>query len=245
MKAAGEDAYTLGFDAILVDTFAVFARLNASEENDAGVIGDRMRVLRLIAQTYDIGVALIRHSGKNGTPRGSSAFEAEADICITLSRPEGRHAPTVRRIAGIGRYGMWERNIQLHEGRYISLGDDDKVEFMRAVRYAKAILPGSPGSGMTKREMLDKRQGEDQDIAARTLDRAVAWLVEQGDVGEEQLMKKQGKPKVYWLAYKPPGDSGENQNIYSRQTPSYSNGFGENKSESENGLENGYRKETT
>jgi hypothetical protein len=213
MEAAGEDAQALGFDAILVDTFAVFARLKASEENDAGVIGDRMRVLRLIAQTYDNGVALIRHSGKDGTPRGSSAFEAEADICITLSRPEGRHAPSVRRIAGIGRYGMWERNIQLHEGRYISLGSDDRVEFRRAVRFAKAILPESPENGMTKREMLDRRQGEDEAIAARTLDRAVAWLVEQGEIGEKQLMNKAGKPKVYWLAYKPPGDSGENENI--------------------------------
>jgi hypothetical protein len=36
---------------------------------------------------------------------------------------------------------------------------------------------------MRKQEMLDKRQG-DEDIAARTLDRALSWLVEQGDVGE-------------------------------------------------------------
>ena len=209
MKDAGRDAHALGFDAILVDTFAVFARLNANEENDAGVIGDRMRVLRLIAQTYDMAVVLIRHSGKDGTPRGSSAFEAEADICITLSRPEGRHAPSVRRIAGIGRYGMWERIVQLHDGRYISLGADSKVEFNKAVRFVKAVLPESPESGMRKQEILDKRQGEDKDISASTLDRALAWLLKQGDVGQKQLQEERGRPKVYWLACKPPGDSGE------------------------------------
>jgi hypothetical protein len=48
-------------------------------------------------------------------------------------------------------------------------------------------------------------------------------------------MNKPGKPKVYWLAYKPPGDSGENQNIYSRQTSSHSKGFGENKPAAPNG----------
>jgi hypothetical protein len=182
---------------------------------------------------------LIRHAGKDGTPRGSSAFEAEADICMTISRPEGRHAPTVRKVAGIGRYGEWEQNVQLHEGRYISLGADDKVEFRKAARFVKAILPESPESGMRKQEMLDKREGDDKEIAARTLDRAVAWLVEQGDVGEKQLMEERGRPKVYWLAYKRPGDTataaGEDQNIHSRQTPSYSNGFDENKPESENG----------
>ena len=57
-------------------------------------------------------MALIRHAGKDGTPKGSSAFEAEADICVTLSRPEGRHAPSVRRPSGIGRYGEWERRLR-------------------------------------------------------------------------------------------------------------------------------------
>jgi len=247
IMTAGAEAKRLGFDALIVDTFAVFARLKGSEENDSGAVADRMRVLRLVAQTYDIAVVLIRHAGKDGTPRGSSAFEAEADICITISRPEGRHAPTMRKIAGIGRYGEWERNIQLHEGRYISLGADSKVKFNKAVRFIKGVLPESPENGMKKQAMLDKREGDDKNISPSTLDRALAWLVKLGDVGEKQLMEQRGKPKVYWLAYKPPGgtdaSSDEDANIHSHQTPSYSNGFGENESESENGLENGHRKE--
>src|SRR5215213_8991330 len=133
----------MGFDVLVVDTFAVFARMKGTEENDSGAVGDRMRVLRLVAQKYDLAVILIRHAGKAGTPRGSSAFEAEADICISISRPEGRHAPSVRKLTGIGRYGEWERNIQLRDDRYISLGADDKVEFHRAVQFLKATMPES------------------------------------------------------------------------------------------------------
>jgi len=102
MHQAGAEAKRRGLDALVVDTFAVFARLKGSQENDAGPVADRMRVLRMIAQKYNIAVVLIRHAGKDGTPRGSSAFEAEADICITISRPEGRHAPSVRRLSAKG-----------------------------------------------------------------------------------------------------------------------------------------------
>jgi hypothetical protein len=189
-----------------------------------------MRVLRLVAQQYDIAVVLIRHAGKDGTPRGSSAFEAEADICITISRPEGRHAPTVRKLAGIGRYGEWERNVQLHEGRYVSIGSDDRVEFNRAVRFVKSVLPKSPEAGMKKQDILDRRDAE---MSATTLTRALTWLVEQGDVGEKQIMNQRGQPKVYWLAYKPPGGGGEDEDVYLNQTTSIYNENDRNKSEAE------------
>jgi hypothetical protein len=197
----------------------VFARLKGSEENDAGPVADRMRVLRQVAQKYNIGVVLIRHAGKDGTPRGSSAFEAEADICVTIGKPEGRHAPTVRRIAGKGRYGVWERNVQLHEGRYVSLGSDDKIEFNRAVHFIKATLPESEESAIRKPALLENRTGVDAQISASTLDRALKWLVGKDAVGEEQLANERGKPKVYWL---------KEEGIYSHQTPSAD---GENKSE--------------
>jgi hypothetical protein len=233
IREAGATTKRLGFDALIVDTFAVFAKLKGSEENDSGAVGDRMRVLRLVAQTHHIAVALVRHAGKDGTPRGSSAFEAEADICVTISRPEGRHAPTVRKLSGVGRYGEWERNIQLHEGRYISLGTDDKVEFNKAVKFVKATLPDSPEAGMKKQGLLDRREGPDKDISSATLARALQWLVKQGDVGEKQLMNERGKPKVYWLAFKPRGGGKEGGDIYFDQTPPPTNGFDRNKPEAE------------
>ena len=207
IQQAGLEAKRRELDVLVVDTFAVFAGLKGSEENEAGPVADRMRMLRLVAQRYNLAVVLIRHAGKDGKPRGSSAFEAEADICITLSRPEGNHAPSVRRIAGIGRYGEWERNIQLQEGRYISLGADNKIEFNKAVEYIKGVLPESRAHGMRKQEMLAKRTGSEKDISRSTLDRALAWLVKQGEVGEEQLTNERGKPKIYWRVVRPPGGS--------------------------------------
>ncbi|MDP9484991.1 MAG: AAA family ATPase [Actinomycetota bacterium] len=236
INQAGAEAKRRGMDALVVDTFAVFARLKGSEENDAGPVADRMRVLRLVAQKYDIGVVLIRHSGKDGSPRGSSAFEAEADICVNLSRPEGRHAPSVRKIAGIGRYGEWERNIQLTDGRFVSLGADDKIEFNKAVKLIKAVLPISPEDGMRKQQILDTRT-ETDDVSASTVDRALGWLVKQGDVGEKQLMNQRGKPKVFWLAHKPPGGGDDGGLIYSHQTPFIK---GENKSGNDGPTENGH-----
>lgn len=218
MHKAAADAKRLGMDVLLVDTFSVFARLKGSEENDAGPVADRMRVLRQVAQKYNIGVVLIRHAGKDGTPRGSSAFEAEADICVTLGKPEGRHAPTVRRITGKGRYGVWERNVQLHHGRYVSLGSDDKIEFNKAVHLIKATLPESEENAIRKPALLENRVGADAEISASTIDRALKWLVGKDAVGEKQLANERGKPKAYWL---------KEEGIYSHQTPSAN---GENKS---------------
>lgn len=218
MHQAGTEAKRRGMDALIVDTFAVFARLQGSEENDAGPVADRMRVLREVAQKYDIAVALIRHAGKDGKPRGSSAFEAEADICVTLGKPEGRHSPTVRHLTAKGRYGVWERNVQLEGGRYVSLGTDDKIEFNKAVRFIKSVLPESEDAAIRKQEILNNRADADQ-ISASTLDRALKWLVGKEAVGEKELTNARGKPKVYWL--KP--------DIYFHQTPSAN---GENNEES-------------
>ena len=67
IKKAGAEAKQRSLDALIVDTFTVFARLKGSEENESGVIAERMRVLNLVAQRYNIGVVLIRHAGKERT----------------------------------------------------------------------------------------------------------------------------------------------------------------------------------
>ena len=225
INQAATEAHRRSLDVLVVDTFAVFAKLKGSEENDAGPVAERMRVLRHEAQRYNLAVLLIRHAGKDGTARGSSAFEAEADICVTLSRPEGRHTPSVRKLTVIGRYGEWERNVQLKDGRYVSLGTDDNIEFKNAVRFVRATLPEGPDAGMRKQELIEKQRTEsDGDFSVKTLERALDWLVRQEEVGEKQLINERGKPKVYWLAYRPPGGGGDGEDIYFRQTPSPNGG---------------------
>jgi RecA-family ATPase len=63
IKRAGAEAKRRNLDALIVDTFTVFARLKGSEENESGVIAERMRVLNLVAQRYNIGVVLILSRG--------------------------------------------------------------------------------------------------------------------------------------------------------------------------------------
>ena len=58
---AGAEAKQRSLDALIVDTFTVFARLKGSEENESGVIAERM--LNLVAQRYNIGVVLIPSRG--------------------------------------------------------------------------------------------------------------------------------------------------------------------------------------
>jgi hypothetical protein len=84
-------------------------------------------------------------------------------------------------------------------------------------------------------------------------------------VGEKQLENQRGKPKIYWLAYKPPGNSGgvstksqytdtgfgenkpngasEDTMIYSRQTLSNTYDDGENKSDVDNNRQTSFSRE--
>jgi len=231
IRNAGVDAEALGLDVLVVDTFAVFARLKSAEENDAGAVADRMRVLRLVAQQHNIAVVLIRHAGKDGTPRGSSAFEAESDICVTISRPEGNHAPSVRRITGIGRYGEWERNIELVEGGYVSHGTDSKVEFNKAVGFARSVLPKTREGAKRKQEMLAMRSASDEGFSDRTFGRALGYLVEAGEAGVKEIANQRGKSKVYWLVHKPPDASRRSYNGVFDHAHRTQTGFGENKPE--------------
>lgn len=199
---AAADCKALGFDALVVDTFAVFSKLKGSEENDSGAVTDRLRVLNLEAQKNNIGTVLIRHAGKDGKGRGSSAFEAEGDIVVGIGRPEGNHGPNIRKLEAIGRYGEWERNIELTDGKYISLGTDNKIAFMKAVRFIRSVLPESPDDGIKKTAIMEMRKGPDESIKGTTMDEALDWMVGQGEAGMVQKMNERGKPKVYWKAYR-------------------------------------------
>ena len=193
---AAADCKNLGFDALVVDTFAKFAKLKGSEENEAGPVLDRMRILALQAQEYDIGIVMVRHAGKDGKARGSSAFEGEADIVVGISRPEGKQPPNFRKLEGIGRYGEWERIIELTDDGYISHGDDQKVQFNRAVKLIMSVLTPTPE--IRKRDILSANK---EGISTSTIDRALEWLtLKQKTVGAKQQMHLQGKPWVYWKA---------------------------------------------
>ncbi len=194
---AAADCRALGFDALVVDTFAKFGKLKGSEENESGPVLDRLRVLNLEAQKHNIGTVLIRHSGKDGKARGSSGFEGEADIVVGIARPEGNHAKTVRKLEAIGRYGEWERNIELTDGRYISHGTDGKIAFNKAVGFILSVLPDSPQEKM-KKPQIEALAREEGMKAGTTFNEAFDWLYNEGRISMVQELHQRGKPKYYW-----------------------------------------------
>lgn len=197
---AAEDVKALGFDAMVIDTSAKFSQFKDNQESESGAVGERMRHLAQLAQTYNIGIVHSRHAGKNGMGRGSSLFEGEADVCILLKRPDGNHAKNIRKLEAIGRHGEWELNVELTDGEYVALGTDDRIEFNRAVRLIKDALPvfGIEVPGLTEKELDEKLEGR---VGKTTLNDARNWLVEQEIVvgaTRAKWNKRGPKPTEYW-----------------------------------------------
>ena len=186
-----------GFDALIVDTSATFTRLKGTQENEAPEVGERVRVMRVACQQAGIAGVLLRHSGKDGHGRGSSAYEDEADICVELTRPDGNHGPTVRKLEVFGRHGMWETNIQLRNRRFFGLGADNRIEFNGAVEEVRRVL----GDITTKENGLKRNEIEeriDEDAGKGTLDRALTWLEEELEEIRRERCEGRGRPYVYW-----------------------------------------------
>jgi hypothetical protein len=189
---------TQGYDALIVDTAATFAGLKGKEENDAGTVGEKCRVLRTALQVHNIAGVLIRHSGKDDKGRGSSAFEDEADIVVEMTRPEGNHNATVRKLDVIGRHGGWQLNIELRGEGYVALDSDDRVEFNKAVGFIRQALENTTCKENGRRRTEISKEGrETNGFSESTLRRAMEWLVGQKEVAEEALGAP-GKPKVCW-----------------------------------------------
>ncbi len=188
-----------GHDILVIDTFAAFTKLEGSEENDAGAVREKMQPLKKAAQNHDLAVLVIRHAGKDGKGRGSSQFEAEADIVATLKRPEGNHEENVRQLETIGRYGATKVNIELTEEGYVLLGSDDKIAFNKAVKAIKGVVPRRKENAIREEALFEKVKGE---TSKTTFERALRWLVDQEIVAREGEGKK-GSPYTYW---RPPED---------------------------------------
>jgi hypothetical protein len=197
---AAEDVAALGFDAMVIDTSAKFSQFKENQESESGAVGERMRHISYLAQTFNIGVIHSRHAGKNGQGRGSSLFDGEADVCVLLKRPEGNHAKNIRKLEVIGRHGEWDLNVELTGGEYVALGTDDRIEFNRAVKLVEDSLPmfGVNLPGMTEKELaleLEDRVGK------TTLNEVIKWLCERErvvGVARQDSGRRGPKPMEFW-----------------------------------------------
>lgn len=120
---------TEGVGVLFIDTLSPWCRL--TDENDSG---QAVRAIEPLRQAAGQGLAVVtaRHARKSGgsishSGRGSSAFAGEADILLSLTRPEGSQA-NVRRLEVLGRFGYEEPiNWALEDdGRIILCGSDPK-----------------------------------------------------------------------------------------------------------------------
>lgn len=199
-QKAAEKVVRLGFDAMVIDTSAKFSQFKDNQESESGAVGERMRHLTYLAQSFDIGVMHARHAGKNGQGRGSSLFDGEADVCLLLKRPDGNHAKNIRKLEAIGRHGEWDLNVELTEGEYVALGTDDRIEFNRAVKLIKDSLPqfGIDLPGITANELALKLEGR---VGKTTLNEAINWLCEREiavGASKQDWQKRGPKPMEYW-----------------------------------------------
>jgi hypothetical protein len=199
IAAATEVCKLEGFEVLVVDTFAGLSGLRGTEENNVGDILEKMAPLKVAAQKHGIAVVVARHAGKDGKGRGSSIFEGEADIVLTLGRPEGNHNQKIRVLEGIGRHDDIPAriNIELTDKGYLSLGDDDKVAFNKAVEALKDVVPHDPDKAMAEEAILGDAAFEG--ISRTTARSALNWRMDQGDnpIKREGEGKK-GKPYRYW-----------------------------------------------
>lgn len=199
-QKAAEKVVSLGFDAMVIDTSAKFSQFKDNQESESGAVGERMRHLAYLAQSFDIGIVHIRHAGKNGQGRGSSLFDGEADVCILLKRPDGNHAKNIRKLEAIGRHGEWDLNVELTDGEYLALGTDDRIEFNRAVKLITDSLPqfGIYLPGVTEKELASKLENR---VGKTTLNEAINWMCEREvavGVSRKDSGKRGPKPTEYW-----------------------------------------------
>jgi hypothetical protein len=208
IEAAIEVCKKDGFEALVVDTFAGLSGLKGNEENQVGSILEKLAPLKAAAHKHNLAVLLARHAGKDGKGRGSSIFEGEADIVLTLGRPEGNHKKTARVLEGIGRHDDIPSRItiELTDKGYVSQGSDDKIEFNKAVEAIEEVTPHSLEKALTEKEILDSPAFKG--ISRTTARKALEELREQG----ENLIKRKGKgvkgnPYRYWQpSYEDPPD---------------------------------------
>jgi hypothetical protein len=199
IEAAIEVCRRDGFEVLVIDTFAGLSGLKGNEENQVGSILEKMAPLKAAAHKHNLTVLLARHAGKDGKGRGSSIFEGEADIVLTLGRPDGNHRETVRVLEGIGRHDdiPSKITIELTDEGYVSQGSDDKIEFNKAVKAIRDVTLHNPNEAITENKILDAAAV--QGVSRTTLRRALEGLMKQ----EENPIKRIGEgkkndPYRYW-----------------------------------------------
>jgi hypothetical protein len=208
-NAVAAYARKVGAGVVIVDTLGKWAGLAGDGENSAGDAGAAMDPLKMLSAAGHLAVVSVRHSRKSGGDvgddgRGSSAFAGDADILLSLRRPEGNHAdrPNVRELQGIGRLdGIPEKVlIELQEHEYVLLGTDSAITYQRTRDDVFDALPEAE-SESTSMDNVVRVSGASRTTVQRVVDR----YVESGHIGKSGTGRR-GAPCRYWRIHWPDKD---------------------------------------
>lgn len=201
VAVAAEHATKVGAGLLIVDTLGRWASIAGDSENDAGAAASAMEPLKLASASLNIAVMTVRHGRKSGGDigddgRGSSAFGGDADILLSIRRPEGNHSdrPGVRELQGIGRFDETPERvlIELKGEEYVLLGDEAAVAYQEAVNAVMDVLPTTEADALPEAE-ITKVAGAKR----TTVQRVLRAHVEAGRVGRTGQGKR-GDPVRYW-----------------------------------------------
>lgn len=187
-------AQDLGDGVLVVDTLGKLA--GVADENSAG---DAARAMAPLQNAAHDGLCVIvaRHERKSGgevgdSGRGSSAFGGDADVILSLRRPEGQARSTLREVHALSRYTETPEAlaIDLTADGYVALGSPDAVAMAEAVRFVSSQLRerfdrNEPGA--TADELIAAAADAEHPMSDATVRRGIRRLEEQ------QLVSKSGR----------------------------------------------------
>ena len=189
-----EHAVAVGAKIVFVDTFPAFADM--VDENSAP---DAYRVFRPLSAAQDAGitVVIIRHEGKGGGSliggaRGSTAFTAQVDTIIRLSRVS-RAPDNVRLFEVTGRFDMDAVHVAF-DGATYDLVDDPASAKVQALNLLR-----ESDDAMTVKEVHAGLRDRGYTFGDTKVREALSDLVDGGHVAERTLPGK-GSPKDYRAA---------------------------------------------
>jgi hypothetical protein len=192
-----------GYALFIVDTLGKLA--GVADENSAG---DAARAMAPLQNAAHDGLAVIvaRHERKSGgevgeSGRGSSAFGGDADVILSLRRPEGNARSTLREIHALSRYTETPEAlaVELTDAGYIALGSPDAVAMAEAVRFVSSHLRerfDRNESATTTDELVVAAAESEQPMSEASIRRALRRLEEQHLVLKDGRGVK-GDPRRY------------------------------------------------
>lgn len=198
VRAAAEEAVSLGAGMMVVDTLPQFARLKGDAENNAGAALAAIQPLQEAAATHNLAVVVVRHERKSGgevgdSGRGSSAFAGAVDIILSVRRTEGNGNVSVRTIQALSRFDETPQVqvVELTARGYEPRGEGTALTAINARAKMLEILPTS-GPGMAVEEIVEATE-----FGRTTIQTELRRMANDSEVVQEGEGKR-GSAYSYW-----------------------------------------------